>query len=63
MVYDSIYRKCSGNANLWRQKVDLQLAEARGREEQELTANQHEGSFWGNASVVQLDCGDGCTTP
>lgn len=31
-------------------------------QEQELTVNWYEGSYWGDKNVLQLDYGDGCTT-
>ena len=27
-----------------------------------MTANGHEGPFWGDGKVLNLDCGDGYTT-
>lgn len=62
MFYVSIYTKFSEKLNLWGQKAVSQMPEARGGEEQELTANQHERSFWGNGNVLELCCGVGCTT-
>lgn len=31
-------------------------------QEQGLTVNWYEGSYWGDKNVLQLDYGDGCTT-
>lgn len=65
MFHDSIYMKCTEEANLQRQKVDQYLPENREEGEEQkraATANGYGVSLGGNENFVKLDDSDGCTT-
>lgn len=52
--------KRTEKGNLEKQKANQWLP---GLEwERGLTASGHEESLWGDASILKLDCGNGCTT-
>ena len=55
--HDSTDVRCPEKANLWRQKVDGCLPGGG-----EWLPQGLEGSFGVDGRVLNLDCGDGCTT-
>lgn len=58
-ISDSIYVKCLEKAKVQRQKTDHLVAWGG---DQGLTANKQKGTFWGDGSIIKLDCGITCTT-
>lgn len=59
VLYDSMYTKCPEQKN---PKAENRLVVSKGRRKGTMTDNGSETSLWGNNNVVNMHCGNGCTT-
>jgi len=50
------------NSNLYREKVEWQLPEVRGRKRWGVTVYWAQSSVWDDEGVLEMDSGDGCIT-
>lgn len=62
VVYDSIYMKWPGKADLQRQELLSGCQRLGDGKEWGLTATGYGVSFWGNKNALKLEFSDGCTT-